>query len=373
MGRPRLGVGVTSDNGASKAGCGRDCGRDVNPRLGVGVTSGDPRLGVGVTVGVTSRDPRLGVGVTVGLTSGDPRLGVGVTVGVTSGGPRLGVDVTVGVTSGDPRLGVGVTVGVTSGDPRLGVGGSQRQPVTSRTVLVNGRPPEEATTPLAIPRYGNNQIKTSKYTWFNFIPKNLFEQFRRIANFYFLVVSVIQLTIESPVSPMTSILPLVIVVSVTAVKQAYEDWLRHTEDNKINNVSATVLRQGKATEVRNQDIMVGDVVKVADEEGFPCDLLLLLSSNPEAKCEVTTANLDGETNLKTFVCPGETEHLQTPEDLWNMTAVVECQLPHANLYDFKGALQVFRGNSHAAKTPLATENLLLRGARLRNTPWVYGE
>lgn len=49
--------------------------------------------------------------------------------------------------------------------------------------------------------------------------------------------------------------------------------------------------------------MVGDVVMVSDEEGFPCDLLLLLSSNPEAKCEVTTANLDGETNLKVSHAP----------------------------------------------------------------------
>ncbi|MPC79617.1 putative phospholipid-transporting ATPase IF [Portunus trituberculatus] len=86
-----------------------------------------------------------------------------------------------------------------------------------------------------------------QYTWFNFIPKNLFEQFRRIANFYFLIVTLIQLSIESPVSPMTSILPLVFVVSVTAVKQAYEDWLRHREDNKVNNAPATVLRDGKVT------------------------------------------------------------------------------------------------------------------------------
>lgn len=37
-----------------------------------------------------------------------------------------------------------------------------------------------------------NLIKTSKYTLVNFIPKNLFEQFRRLANFYFLVISFIQ-------------------------------------------------------------------------------------------------------------------------------------------------------------------------------------
>lgn len=44
---------------------------------------------------------------------------------------------------------------------------------------------------------------------------------------------------------MTSILPLVFVVTVTAVKQAYEDWLRHREDKKVNNAPAMVFRNGK--------------------------------------------------------------------------------------------------------------------------------
>lgn len=38
----------------------------------------------------------------------------------------------------------------------------------------------------------DNALKTTKYTLLTFLPKNLFEQFRRIANFYFLIVAVIQ-------------------------------------------------------------------------------------------------------------------------------------------------------------------------------------
>ena len=63
----------------------------------------------------------------------------------------------------------------------------------------------------------------------------MFEQFRRIANFYFLIVAITQLGIESPVSPMTSILPLIFVVTVTMVKQGYEDFLRHKEDRAVND------------------------------------------------------------------------------------------------------------------------------------------
>lgn len=41
----------------------------------------------------------------------------------------------------------------------------------------------------------NNRIKSTKYTLITFLPQNLLEQFRRIANFYFLIMTVISLVI----------------------------------------------------------------------------------------------------------------------------------------------------------------------------------
>jgi phospholipid-translocating ATPase len=54
----------------------------------------------------------------------------------------------------------------------------------------------------------------------------------------------LQLTIESPVEPLTSVLPLVFVITVTALKQGYEDWLRHRSDNEVNCSMVTVIRKG---------------------------------------------------------------------------------------------------------------------------------
>jgi phospholipid-translocating ATPase len=46
------------------------------------------------------------------------------------------------------------------------------------------------------------------------------------------------------VEPLTSVLPLVFVIAVTALKQGYEDWLRHRSDNEVNCSMVTVIRKG---------------------------------------------------------------------------------------------------------------------------------
>ncbi len=48
----------------------------------------------------------------------------------------------------------------------------------------------------------------------------------------------------------------------------------------------------------NSRLQVGDIVKVLVNEGIPCDMVMLSSENPNGDCYITTANLDGETNLK---------------------------------------------------------------------------
>lgn len=50
------------------------------------------------------------------------------------------------------------------------------------------------------------------------------------------------MSIESPVSPFTTLLPLVFVILVTACKQGYEDFLRHKSDYRVNCTSVTVIR-----------------------------------------------------------------------------------------------------------------------------------
>lgn len=74
--------------------------------------------------------------------------------------------------------------------------------------------------------YGDNYVSTTKYTLVTFFPKSLFEQFRRVANFFFLLVGCLSFTPLAPYSAVSAIIPLVIVIGVTMVKEAVEDWRR---------------------------------------------------------------------------------------------------------------------------------------------------
>lgn len=75
-------------------------------------------------------------------------------------------------------------------------------------------------------RYESNYVSTTKYTVFNFIPKSLFEQFRRVANIYFLVVACVSYSPLAPYSAYSVLLPLLLVIGATMVKEAVEDWRR---------------------------------------------------------------------------------------------------------------------------------------------------
>uniref|UniRef100_A0A182W5N6 Phospholipid-transporting ATPase n=1 Tax=Anopheles minimus TaxID=112268 RepID=A0A182W5N6_9DIPT len=218
-----------------------------------------------------------------------------------------------------------------------------------------------------------NRIKSTKYTLLTFLPLNLFEQFRRIANLYFLFMTVISIVIDSPVSPMTSLVPLVFVIAVTAAKQGYESFLRYRADNMVNFSPVTVIRGGETVDIRCQDIRRGDIVLMSRDCDIPCDVVLLQSSDEHARCYVTTANLDGETNLKTMTAPKGVPSV--PPERLHTIGRIEYERPNTNLYSFNGRIEladVYVGGGEHSVLPLSAENLLLRGSRIRNTEWAIG-
>ncbi|GAA5901112.1 uncharacterized protein JCM6883_004758 [Sporobolomyces salmoneus] len=90
--------------------------------------------------------------------------------------------------------------------------------------------------------YERNKVRTSKYTLISFLPKNLAEQFRRIANIYFLALVILQVfPIFGAASPQVAMLPLVAILAITGIKDLVEDLRRHSLDNEVNNSAVTRL------------------------------------------------------------------------------------------------------------------------------------
>lgn len=172
----------------------------------------------------------------------------------------------------------------------------------------------------------------------------------------------------SPTGRYTTAVPLLLILSISALKEIIEDFKRHRQDDEVNNREVLVLRNGIWTKVRWMDVLVGDLVKVISGQFFPADMILLSSSEPQAMCYIETSNLDGETNLKIRQGLPQTSKLLTHEDLLELTGTVECELPNRHLYDFVGNIRP----SGRMAIPLGPDQLLLRGAMLRNTKWIFG-
>jgi len=234
-------------------------------------------------------------------------------------------------------------------------------PFSGRHIIVNRQ---------QLTKYKSNQISTAKYNLLTFIPKFLFEQFRRYANIFFLCIGLLQQIPDvSPTGKYVTIVPLFIILFITAIKEAIEDVKRHRADQGINNSQVEVLNASGSWESRAwKTVCVGDIVKVVNTKFFPADLILLASSEPQGMCYIETANLDGETNLKIRSANSTTSSFTKTQDLINFSGVIQCELPNRQLYEFVGNI-IAEGS---LAVPLSSTQLLLRGAKLMNTPWVTG-
>ncbi|KAI8583404.1 hypothetical protein K450DRAFT_223488 [Umbelopsis ramanniana AG] len=222
--------------------------------------------------------------------------------------------------------------------------------------------------------YLHNRIFTGKYTSFTFLPKFLYEEFSKYANLFFLFISGIQqIPGISPTSRWTTLVPLLIVLLITAVKEVIEDWGVHRSDAELNARGCKVLEGSQFVERPWRDIRVGDIVRIDGGGHFPADLVLLSSSEPEGLCYIETSNLDGEVNLKIKQALPQTAKCVTPLDIGQLQGTIKSEQPNNRLYNYDGTVtlavdEVGRNRDFA----LDPTQLLLRGAQLRNTSWIYG-
>ena len=235
-------------------------------------------------------------------------------------------------------------------------------------------------------QFSNNEIDTRKYNIITFLPKALIYQFARLANVYFLICAILQcIPVISPLSPLTAVLPLVIVLSASLIREGMEDYARGKLDKQQNNELCEKYNSGKKEweQSKSGDLFVGDIISVKENDTFPADIILLDSNLPEGICYVETGTLDGEKTLKLKEASKLTGGLYNTDGeksaKFNMEGVVLADRPNPELYQLNGKMHLKYNNDitnsdelKVSDIPLDSKQLLLKGAKLKNTQWVIG-
>lgn len=235
--------------------------------------------------------------------------------------------------------------------------------------IVHGNAPEKNPFP-------DNRIVNTKYNLLSFLPKNLLEQFSLHINRYFLLIAVLQLfPVLTPVNPITTWGPLLVIFLISATKEAIDDLGRYREDTKANQRTYKVCRNGLKQNVESQNIHVGDIIYLTEGEEIPCDVLLLTSSNKSGLVYIQTANLDGETMLKERFALNQTQNLP-PEILENFNGVCQCAAPNKEVYKFDARLWLDPSPDMNVPTSMplsiSSDQLVQQTCSLANTEYFYG-
>ena len=213
-----------------------------------------------------------------------------------------------------------------------------------------------------------NTTKTSKYTWWNFLPAMLWEQYHKLTNVYFLVIVVLEfIPVISPLPPWSSVLAILFVLVTSMCREGFEDRNRHKADREVNLQEFTVVVDGREVLARSQDIRVGQIIRLADKQRVPADVVVLKSAKDDATCYVETSQLDGETNLKTFSAPPQLNAMPV-DDIVSLRGTVVSEWPSAKLSVYEGRLELADGDV----VGLNEKNLVLQGMHVRNTEYIYG-
>ncbi|KAL2075779.1 hypothetical protein VTL71DRAFT_722 [Oculimacula yallundae] len=251
-----------------------------------------------------------------------------------------------------------------------------------------------------------NSIRSSRYTVWNFIPRQFFFQFTKLANAYFLLVSILQMIPGlSTTGTYTTIAPLLVFVAISMGKEGYDDYRRYKLDKVENNRETLVLHSFRPAQAAGskdlgdklksivptkgrmklsskeisrdedlqssrhwvtlkwRDIKVGDIIKLRRDDPIPADVVLLHAEGPNGIAYIETMALDGETNLKSKQAPPPlAKRCASEEAIAACRAQIVVEDPNLDLYNFDGRVTI-----DGETLPLTTNEVIFRGSTLRNT------
>ncbi|EEY20423.1 phospholipid-transporting ATPase [Verticillium alfalfae VaMs.102] len=232
--------------------------------------------------------------------------------------------------------------------------------------------------------YTGNFIRSSRYTVWDFLPKQLIFQFSKLGNAYFLVISIMQMIPGlSTTGRWTTIAPLMAFVSLSMAKEGYDDYRRYLLDKADNRSEVLVL--GEDTRALHRVKNKTKKHSAARTAATSCPCMTWPSRrSPETAtgpwCSgrmsrlatfvayIETMALDGETNLKAKrALPVLAEQCGTSQGLKACDATVVSEDPNIDLYRYDG-----RVTMKEETMPLSLNNVVYRGSVVRNTTETIG-
>ena len=184
----------------------------------------------------------------------------------------------------------------------------------------------------------------------------------------------------------TSLIPLLLVIGIGLLIDGIEELKRYRNDIITNNTKTKLYKSSKIRKIIWSEIKIGNIIKVEKDELIPADLLVVCSSNKDFSFYLQTSNLDGETSLKQREALIYTQKIflnkEIPKDEINLKKIfsnidcrednkncfIEVEQPNKNIYSINGSI-TFNANE---KIYFDIKNTAIRGARLKNTNFIYG-
>lgn len=97
----------------------------------------------------------------------------------------------------------------------------------------------------------------------------------------------------SPLTPFSAVAPLMFVISLSMIREGYEDYQRYKSDKESNSRMTQVLREGMFEETPWSKVRPADIVKIRQDESLPADVVPFVSHSESGVIYLSTSSLDG--------------------------------------------------------------------------------
>lgn len=230
--------------------------------------------------------------------------------------------------------------------------------------------------PNILSKHPDNCIVTSKYTFLNFLPKNIMHQFLNPSKLWFLLITVIEVQGLSDVTyQYGTLIPLLILLFLQITRDALKDYHCHKADYEINFRTYPIWDGSKFIVKFCKDILVGDIILLLDSDIVPADVVLLSVGNEEHNCYVDSLEIMGERSLKIKNPVREIQNIIDTIELDTASSFLShldddlfVSLPNRSFKHFLGKVKL---SISPKSTEISLRNVLLRDMKIVNTPWLF--